>query len=171
MFVRNNSLWTQQATLNASDPAAFAMFGFAASISGDTVAIGAPGDGADRLNERTGSAYVYVRNNGAWTEQAELVGSTASDGSNFGTGLAVIGNTLVVGAYDDDNSVGGSAFRFNRSGSAWTQTDELLPLSAQSGQRFANTVAMADSNTLVFGSPNVSTPTINGGAVYVFMQH
>ena len=83
----------------------------------------------------------------------------------------MIGNTLVVGAYDDDNSVGGSAFLFNRSGSTWTQTMELLPQNAQSGQRFANTVAMADSNALVFGSPNVSTAAINGGAVYVFMQH
>jgi hypothetical protein len=32
-------------------------------------------------------------------------------------------------------------------------------------------VAMADPNTLVFGSPNVSTPIINSGAVYIFMQH
>ena len=45
VFVRNNSIWTHQATLNAGDPAALAMFGFAVSISGDTAVIGAPGMG------------------------------------------------------------------------------------------------------------------------------
>lgn len=171
VFVRNNNVWTQQATLNANDPASFAQFGFAVSVSGDTAVIGAPGDGSDVLNPRPGSAYVYVRNNGIWTEQAELFGLGASVGSNFGTGLAVIGNTIVVGAYDDDDSIGGSAFLYNRNGVTWTQTAELLPDNAQSGQRFANTVAMADTNTFVFGSPNVSSPLRNSGAVYVFMQH
>jgi hypothetical protein len=68
VFARNNAVWTEQATLTANDPAAFAQYGFAAGVSGDTAVIGAPGDGADRLDERTGSAYVYVRNNGVWTE-------------------------------------------------------------------------------------------------------
>ena len=77
----------------------------------------------------------------------------------------------MVGAYDDDNSIGGRAFLFTRNGSSWTQTAEMTPQNAQGGQRFANAVAMADSNTFVFGSPNVSSPQLNSGAVYVFMQH
>ena len=171
VFVRSNNVWTQEATLNANDPMAFAEFGFAVGVSGDTAVVGAPGDGTDVLNPRPGSAYVYIRNSGIWTEQAELFGAGASEGSNFGTGLAVIGNTLAVGAYDDDDSIGGSAFLYNRNGVTWTQTAELLPDNAQSGQRFANTVAMADKNTFVFGSPNVSSGLRNSGAVYVFMQH
>lgn len=73
--------------------------------------------------------------------------------------------------YDDDNSPGGSAFLYTRNGSNWLQTAELLPHDGISGQRFANTVAMADANSFVFGSPNFSTGVFNGGAVYVFMQH
>ena len=39
------------------------------SIDGDTAVIGAYGD--DDNGSNSGSAYVYVRSNGVWSEQAE----------------------------------------------------------------------------------------------------
>ncbi len=58
-------------------------FGSSVSISGDTAVIGASGD--DDNGDASGSAYVYVRSNGVWSEQQKL---TASDGAQ-GITLAV----------------------------------------------------------------------------------
>ena len=51
-------------------------FGYSVSIDGDTAVIGAYGD--DDNGSDSGSAYVYVRSNGVWSEQQKL---TASDGA------------------------------------------------------------------------------------------
>ena len=61
--------------LTASDGAYGDDFGSTVSIDGDTAVIGAYGDGP-----WSGSAYVYVRSNGVWSEQQKL---TASDGAEY----------------------------------------------------------------------------------------
>src|SRR6266498_3365366 len=57
VFVRSGTSWSQQAKLTASDAAAFAFFGAAVAISGDTVVVGALADDTD-AGSNAGSAYV-----------------------------------------------------------------------------------------------------------------
>ena len=45
--------------------------------------IGAYGD--DDNGSNSGSAYVYVRSNGVWSEQAKLTASDGAASDNFGT--------------------------------------------------------------------------------------
>ncbi|MGQ0619520.1 MAG: hypothetical protein ACT4QA_06325 [Panacagrimonas sp.] len=58
VFILSGAGWSQQAKLLADDGAAVDIFGYAVSVDGDTVAVGAPVDDIDG-NLDQGSAYVY----------------------------------------------------------------------------------------------------------------
>ncbi len=91
----------QQAKLTASDAADRDRFGGDMAVSGDTIVVGAHGDGADGDNfYGEGSAYVFVKPPGGWggalTESAKLTSSDAGDEEGFGDSVAVSGDTVVV---------------------------------------------------------------------------
>jgi hypothetical protein len=118
VFVKPPGGWadmTETAKLTASDGAAFDLFGWSVAISGDTVVVGAIfGDG---VNSAQGSAYVFVKPPGGWTDMTQTAKRTASDGAagdNFGNSVAISGDTVVVGAIFGDgvNSDQGSAYVF-----------------------------------------------------------
>lgn len=169
VFTRQNGVWTQEARLDASDPSAAALYGQCVSLDGNTAVVGA---------QRPNEVHVFVNNNGSWSEQALLNGP---DDSDFGTSLKVIGNMLMVTAYDDVNTIGvqsGDAFVFTRGGSTWTAQPDLymapgvhnIPGPAQGLQRFGNfaTMTKAGSQTIfVMGSQTYSNPdALHVGAVY-----
>ena len=63
--------------LTASDGSAGDAFGISVSIDGDTAVIGAQFDSSN--DYPTGSAYVFVRSNGVWSEQQKLIANDAMD--------------------------------------------------------------------------------------------
>ena len=89
------------------DGAADDWFGRSVAVSGDTIIVGAPGH-----NSYTGIAYIYKyqRESNTFIKQASLSTSegTAND---FGWSVAISGDTVIVGA-PDDNSDSGSAYIF-----------------------------------------------------------
>jgi hypothetical protein len=101
VFVRSGTSWSQQAHLFASDAAAFDLFGGSVAISGDTIVVGAEFD-ATAGGTHAGSAYVFVRSGTSWSDQAHLFASDGLTGDNFGEEVAISGDTIVVGAYQDD---------------------------------------------------------------------
>ncbi|MBX7193266.1 MAG: hypothetical protein K1X94_14525 [Sandaracinaceae bacterium] len=101
VFVRSGSTWSQQRKLTASDPAATDRFGYSVSVSGDTAVVGALwGDG---VSSDSGSAYVFVRSGSAWSQQAKLMASDGAPLDQFGRAVAVSGDTVLVGAPDNDH--------------------------------------------------------------------
>jgi hypothetical protein len=96
--------------LTASDAAAGDYFGVSVSVSRDTAVIGAWGDDAGM-----GSAYVFTRTAGVWTEQAKLTASDMAAGDTFGESVSVSGDTALIGADADDDggSASGSAYVFS----------------------------------------------------------
>ncbi len=96
VFTRSGGVWSQQAKLTASDPAAFDEFGYSVAVSGDTAVIGAYGD--DDGGSDSGSAYVFTRTGGVWSQQAKLTASDAAASDWFGWSVAVSGDTAVIGA-------------------------------------------------------------------------
>ena len=93
------------------------------AISGETVVVGAfSHDGAAGVNQ--GSAYVFVRSGGVWSQQQKLLASDAAEFDSFGESVAISGETVVVGAFSHDGAAGfeqGSAYVFVRSGGVWSQ--------------------------------------------------
>jgi uncharacterized delta-60 repeat protein len=203
IFVRNNGVWTQQAYLKASNTDAFDSFGAALALSGDTAivaafredsnATGVNGDQTNNVASNAGAAYVFVRNNGAWTQQAYLKASNAEAEDYFGTAIAVSGDSAVIAASDESsNAVGiggsgannnwpdsGAAYVFTRSGTTWTQSSYLKASNTGFLDRFGSSVAMSGS-TIIVGAPfeDSSATGVNGnqaddsasgvGAAYVF---
>jgi len=110
-------LLAQVAKLTASDGAAGDIFGFSASINGDTVVVGAYYGGAGGVE--SGSAYVFERNHGGadnWGEVKELIASDAAANDAFGWSVSISGDTVVVGAWGnfDSGLRSGSAYVFGR---------------------------------------------------------
>ena len=168
VFVRSGSSWVLQATLTASDGAAEDYFGWSVSLSGDTLAIGVPLDDILTVPNR-GSVRVFVRNGTTWTQQQSLSGVSADD--QFGSAVALSGETLAVGAPLDDvgaNLDQGSASVYTRSGTSWTLQQTLTASDGAAGDYFGWSVSLA-GNTLAIGVPADRVGTVEGqGSVRIF---
>ena len=124
VFTRSGGAWTQQAKLTASDAATGDTFGRSVAIYGDTAVISAHED-----NTSTGAAYVFTRSGGAWTQQAKLTASDFSTANDFGRGVAIEGDTVVVRATKGNGDL---FYIFTRSDGTWSErTKGSVPLAGQ----------------------------------------
>ncbi len=108
VFVRNGGTWPQQAYLKASNAQLLDYFGTSVAISGDTVAVGAPGeDGrfsglngnmADGSMSEAGAVYLFKRSGTTWTQDVYLKEPATSTNASFGRVLAASGQVVVAGA-------------------------------------------------------------------------
>lgn len=164
--------WIQQGELTATDGAAGDYFGQSIAVSGNTIVVGAPQHMVGS-NSTQGAAYVFLQTGGTWSLQAEL---TASDGAafdQFGSSVAVDGNTIVVGARGrtvGSNNSQGAVYVFAQSGGTWSQQAELTAADSAAYNYFGNSVALSGS-TIVIGAPGHGTGSnTSQGAAYVFTQ-
>src|SRR6266498_3008445 len=167
VFARSGGVWTQQQKLLASDAAAGALFGISLAISGETVVVGAPGD------DSRGSAYVFARNGGVWSQQQKLLASDAAVGDAFGASVAISGETVVVGAIGDDGAAGrdqGSAYVFARSGGVWTQQQKLEASDAAANDLFGLSVAISGETDVVGAPLDAGAAGNSQGSAYVFAR-
>jgi len=168
VFVRSGTSWSQQQKLTASDAAAGDAFGWAGTIGGETVVVGAPGD-----NTGAGSAYVFVRSGTSWSQQAKLTASDAAALDNFGRdAIGISDDTVVVGSPFDDTGAGtntGSAYVFVRSGTSWTQQAKLTASDAAANDLFGLSVGIS-GDTVVASALNDDDGGTNSGSAYVFTR-
>jgi len=125
VFVRQPGGWVIEAKLVASDAGNRDFFGLAVAISGDTVLVGAPYQTVDDMPFR-GSAYVYTRGAGGWTEQAKLVAADGATQHTFGRAVALSGDTALVTAPIAGDGAG-VAYLYTRHGTGWTESARLDP--------------------------------------------
>src|SRR6185503_19688910 len=152
VFVRSAGVWSQQQKLTASDALAGDEFGYSVAVSGDTAVVGARSD--SDAGTFSGSAYVFVRSAGVWSQQQKLTASDAAAGDFFGFSVAVSGDTAVVGAiFDDDAGSGsGSAYVFVRSAGVWSQQQKLTASDAAASDSFGASVAVSGDTAVVGAS-------------------
>jgi len=169
VFTRTGATWTQQAKLTAADGAANDYFGRAVAIDGDTLVVGAHQD--DDKGSASGSAYVFTRTGGTWTQQAKLVPADGTAGDYFGFAVAVDADTIVVGAYGDDDkgADSGSAYVFTRTGATWTQQAKLTAPDGTANDYFGHAVAV-DAGTIVVGAYGDDDKGDYSGSAYVFTR-
>ena len=102
VFIRTGTIWAQQGKLLASDGAGGDKFGVSVSLDVDVALIGASYDGDNGVG--SGSAYVFVRTDTAWAQQAKFLASDGAEDDCFGCSVSLDGNTALIGEYwDDDN--------------------------------------------------------------------
>ena len=195
------------AYVKASNTDAEDLFGSSIALHGDTLAVGAVresssatginGDQSDNNADRSGAVYILTRDGaGVWSQQAYLKAPNTDVNDEFGHALALLGDTLVVGAPSEDSMVtgidgnqsdntavdAGAVYVFTRdiSGS-WSQHSYIKASNTESGDRFGSSLAL-EENVLVVGAPREDSAAtgfngnqndddaIDAGAVYVFTR-
>ena len=186
VFTRSGTTWTQQAYLKASNAGQYDRFGKSIAISGNTIVVGAYGEGSaatgvngdqtDNSKNQSGAAYVFLRSGTAWSQQAYLKASNTDTSDSFGWSVAISADTVVVGALGEasnatgvngnqaDNSKysAGAAYVFTRSGTTWSQQAYLKASNTDSNDGFAR-VAISGDRIIVGAAGEGSRATgVNG---------
>lgn len=176
IYTGSGSTWSRQAKLTASDSAQGDNFGRSVVIDGDTVIVGADGDGD--FGPSSGSAYIFTRTGTSWTQQAKLTANDGAANDNFGVSVSVAGDSAVVGApsyYAPDANQqqnppldSGSVYVFKRSSNIWTQQAKLTASNSALGNSFGTSVAISTSGETVIAG--ASFDDTKPGKAYVFTR-
>jgi len=100
--------------------------------------------------------------------ETKIVASDGAASDWFGFSVAVSGNTMVVGAPDDDVRTG-SAYVFTGSGDGWSEAAKLAASDGDTNDIFGNSVAVSGA-TIVIGARFDDDNGSNSGSVYVFTR-
>lgn len=187
VFVRSGGRWFQRSYLKSTSPDTSEFFGESVAIDGDRIAIGAPGEDFFAENS-AGRVYVFSRSGLDWEHESSFTSSNLEDSDDFGESVAIAGETIVVGAPDEDaNGSGegnndasnsGAAYVFIKTGTfTWTQQAYLKASHPDVSDDFGESVAIS-GDTIVVGADredsNGSDPANNdasgSGAAYVFVR-
>lgn len=167
--------WGQVAKLTAFDGMAGDFFGRAVTIDADTIVVGA--FSTDDGFADAGAAYVFERDNGgadAWGLVKKIKASDPGPQAFFGRRVALSSDTLVVGAYgDDDNgSEAGAAYVFERDSGGqdfWGEAQKILPSDGEAGDNFARAVAI-EGDIAIIGAYKDDDNGTDAGAAYVYQR-
>jgi hypothetical protein len=145
--------WTYQTTITGGVTGD--QFGAAVSISGNNVAIGAPGTSGN-----AGAVYVFNGSGPTWNQTAVLTEPTATAGNEFGYAVAMDALRLVIGApfvnFGAKTEVG-TAYLYSSNGTNWTlnATINLPNGQRHTGSHIGAAVALSGAQLLV-GAPDDS---------------
>ncbi len=109
-------------------------------------------------------------------EQAKLTASDGDLGDRLGVSVAVSGDTVVVGAFDDDvgaNADQGSAYVFVKPGAGWANATEAAKLTASdgaAGDGLGVSVAVSGDTVFVGAYRDDVGANADQGSAYVFVK-
>jgi PKD repeat protein len=179
--------WGEVKILHASDAQWDDQFGYSLALSGDVIVVGAPyenGGAGDAISD-AGAAYVFQRSLGGadnWGEVKIMHASDAQEGDHFGYSVAISGDSILVGAPEEDGGEGnplywsGAAYVFQRTQGgvdAWGEVTILLASDAQEYDHFGSNLAVSGDVVVIGatgedGGPGDPLPC--AGAAYVFQR-
>ena len=208
VFEYVNGVWEEVAYLKASNTGTSDLFGHNVVISGDTVAVSAINEdsstrgvntGQNNSASNSGAVYVFVENDGEWVEQAFVKASNTDAIDVYGARIAIDGDTLIVGAPQEDSSATqvngsqgnqsnrttfsyGAAYVYQRTDGVWAQQAYLKAPNAQVGDHFGESVAVAgdfavvgarfeDSSAVGVDGELFDNTAIDAGAAYVYRRN
>jgi hypothetical protein len=168
VFVRSGSSWSAQHELSGEGEELRGHFGNSTALSSDgsTALVGARTDEGGH-----GSAFVFSRSEGEWTQQGpKLTGVGESEPGLFGVGTALSanGDVAMIGGPRTAANLG-AAWIFTRTGSTWSQFgSELAPPDEGRPVRFGTSVALSgDGSTALAGGPR---KTMSLGAAWALVD-
>jgi carbonic anhydrase/acetyltransferase-like protein (isoleucine patch superfamily) len=183
VYARPGATWVQQAYLKAHNTEAGDQFGGGVATSGDgsTVAVfaenedgcgvGVGANGADNGCTDSGAVYLYQRTGVTWSFLT-YVKASHSPSSEFGRGLAVSGDGLLLasgdfrvsgstqgvnGPYDNNGSFGesGEVDVYRRDSEVWSHASHVKASNTGNGDMFGFSVSLsADGSTMAVGARN-----------------
>jgi hypothetical protein len=204
VFRRNGSGWQHEAYLKApNNPQGTEfgyfspIFGYSISVSDDTIVVGTPNERSSTTNIINGSDLSSTNNSGFcfgavyvfkcigknWSHEAYLKAPNGSYGDEFGNKVAISGDTIVVGAHNEESSTtsiingsdlsatnnitwaNGAAYVFRRNGKIWKHEAYLKAPNSHTQIFFGSSVSISE-DTIVIGAPyeNSTTTSIITGS-------
>ncbi|MCG8465373.1 MAG: FG-GAP repeat protein [Xanthomonadales bacterium] len=203
VFSNQDGEWVQDAFIKASNTDVFDLFGNFLALDGNTLVVtsrfedssspvinGSQGNREGLTNQNLGAAYVFVKENGQWSQQAYLKPSNPDLNDQFGNSVDVSGDYVVIGNRLEDSASSGVngqqfnnalpdsgaayVYRRNSSGS-WVLIAYIKAPNPSADDQFGNDVAIS-GNFIVIGSPQEDSDGVNNnannrsnsGAAYVY---
>jgi len=164
----NNSTWTQESYIKP-DVASSYYFGKTLSLDNGTLAVGG-----------SGYVWVFTRSGTNWSQEAKLTTDTGyftAYTDFFGWSVSLSGDTIAVGAVNDDSnqtsitntdnssstdgsaSNSGAVYVFTRSGTSWTQDAYIKPSNAETLDYFGGQVTLSGDLLAVYAACEDSNQT------------
>lgn len=163
LFARSGTRWVEHGMLVTSEVKAGDRFGVAIAMSGDTALIGAS------YADDSGAAYIFTRAGDEWLQRAKLTADDGASWDEFGSDVALDGDTALVGAYYAA-SQHGAAYVFTRSGSTWTQQARLVAPDGAPNEGFGEVALRGDTAVVAALAYQGSDTTGSQGAAYVYKR-
>ncbi len=135
-------------------------YGCSVDIDGNYAIVGA----VNQYGEGTGVAYVFEKQGSSWVKQKLSVNDISQD-DDFGSTVAIYGNTALVGAQYDENGKG-SVYVFEREGGTWVKKEKIT----EDGARLFGWSVEIDGDNAIIGAK--ATPydetDLKGGKAYIY---
>ena len=169
IFSHSGTGWGESGRLVAYDARPGDGFGSAVALDEDRAIVGARYAGTGDLAGR-GAAYVFSYFSGTWSLQGKLSATDGKPADDFGTAVALDGNTAVVGAsmadigsQTDQGAV--YVYTYDR---RWSQRKKLIAFDGRASDYFGSGLDL-DGDTILVGAWNKDVaPNAGQGAAYVY---
>jgi hypothetical protein len=177
VFTKPAGGWTntsQCVQLTASDLYAqtnpFFYFGTSVAVSGNTVVVGAPGQGATAQGTK-GAVYVYTKPTTGWKDASQTAELKAYGSLHLGTSVAISGSTIVAGAPLTGNK--GAIYIFTKPVAGWKDGSPVAVLTPSPGgaNSYFGAGAAISGRTIAVGAPRKTVHQhLEQGLLYVFTR-
>ena len=139
------------------------------SSDGNTLAVGAPYNDGTATN--SGHVRIYEWSGAVWTQKgADIDGEAAADISGWSISMSSDGNTIAIGAEENDGSAtsSGHVRIYEWSGTAWAQKGTDIDGEAAYDFSSRSISMSADGNTLAIGAPGNDETGLFAGHVRIY---
>jgi len=144
-------------------------FGNYVSISDDYAIVGSYWD--DDNGSKSGSAYIFKRQENTWVEHAKIKPSDGDADTWFAWSVAIYGDYALVGCRFDNEKGddSGSAYIFKREGNSWIEQQKLSPDDGSAGDEFGECVSIYENYALI-SAYHDNVYGEHSGSVYIFKR-
>lgn len=170
VFRHTGTSWAEEDTLRPTNTTSGMDFGADVAISGDTIAVAAPGwdnPPGGFPNNDWGAVFTFERNAALheWRETSTLSLSQGSSVHNFAEKVALDGDVLAIPAWGDSGNTG-AVYRAERAGNSWAIVEKLTVPSAHSSLQLGHSVGVSGGRILAGARFDAAQPVSAAGYVF-----
>ncbi|HTW19580.1 MAG TPA: FG-GAP repeat protein [Mycobacteriales bacterium] len=157
---------TQSAELTESHGAPDDYVGYSVSISGNTIAAGAPAP--YHGNNHNAAIFVFTKSAGHWKVTGEMHQKNAALDNDIGSAVAISGHTIAAGASET-----GALYVFQPKGGKWKQTADLSYGGCDAGcltYSYLGSAVAFDGSTILASADDISAKGDYLGAVAQYRE-
>ena len=152
----------------ASDGDETDIFGVRVALSRNTALISARRDDIEGIGIDAGSAYIFERKNGIWTQKIKLITPDGKADDRYGRGVALNKDIAIISAMNhDSNGIdAGALYVYKKGSDGWAYSSKITAKVGSPKDRFGWNVGLSNRMALI-STPNHYGKGIHTGAVFI----